>query len=363
MSNSTDASPLAPFIDASKQRGASDEFLAAMLTRRGWPADDVYAALADYWAQSTGVPVPQRQSSAESARDAFFHLLSFVTLAIWATALGAVLFAITDVLIPDPISGRTLFNYRSAIAWNLASLGVAFPIYLLAMRFIYNEARKAPERLQSPVRKWLTYLALLVTAGAVIGDLIMLLGYFLLGELTARFLVKEFVVLAICGGIFAYYLASLRWNRQTDPTVQRTRNRSFAGLAIASVLAAFIAGISVSGMPTEQRHREADRRRTQDLQAISRALYERHTRKPADAPALPPSLNALQTERYIERIADPETGAPYIYRPGRDSRYTLCATYAFPSEPGAERWGSSPFWNHGSGEACFDLDGSVSPPN
>jgi hypothetical protein len=362
MSTSTESSSLRAFVSASKQQGASDEFLAAMLTRRGWPADDVYHALADYWAESTGIPVPIRRSGAEAARDAFFHLLSFVTLGIWATALGAVLFAITDVLIPDPISGRVVFNYRSAIAWNLASLGVAFPIYLLAMRFIASEARKAPERLQSGVRKWLTYLALLATAGAVIGDLILLLGYFLLGEVTGRFLVKEFVVLAICGAIFAYYLSSLRWDRETDTALQRAKNRRYAGLAIVGVLVAFVAGIAVSGMPAEQRQREADRKRVQDLQAIARAMHEWRTRKRPGTAELPVSLQALEAERFVERIADPETGVPYTYRPGVESRYTLCATFAFPSEQGADRWAATPFWNHGSGEACFELDASVAPP-
>src|SRR5690606_6136155 len=150
----TPDSPMTAFISASKSKGASDEFLAAMLSRRGWPEDDVYAALGDYWAQLTGVPVPRRSSSSEAARDAFLHLLSFVTLAIWATALGAVLFQLTDYLIPDPVSGRNVYNFRAAIAWNLAAIGVAFPIYILAMRFLFAEARKAPERLQSGVRKW-----------------------------------------------------------------------------------------------------------------------------------------------------------------------------------------------------------------
>lgn len=359
----TPDSPIADFIRASKSKGASDEFLAAMLSRRGWPPDDVYAALGDYWAQLTGVPIPRRSSSSEAARDAFLHLLSFVTLAIWATALGAVLFQLTDYLIPDPVSGRNFYNYRSAIAWNLAALGVAFPIYVLAMRFLFAEARKAPERLQSGVRKWLTYLALLGTAGAVIGDLILFLGNFLLGELSARFLVKEAIVLAICGGIFAYYLTSLRWSRDTDLQMQRSRNRSFAAVALATVVATFIAGMVVSGMPSEQRQREADRRRAGDLQSIARAIHDRYTRRAADAPPLPASLPALQEERYVERIADLETGMPYPFRPKDATRYELCATFAQAnmkeSDPGSY---ASPFWKHPAGESCYLLDASIAPP-
>lgn len=355
-------SPLAAFIEAGKRQGASDEFLAAMLSRRGWPADDVYNALGDYWAQVTGIPVPSRRPASESARDAFFHLLTFLTLGIWATALGAVLFQLTDYLLPDPVSGRAIYNFRSAVAWNLAALGVAFPVYLFSMRFLLGEMRKTPERLQSGVRKWLTYLALFLTAGAVIGDLILFLGYFLLGELSGRFLVKEVIVLAICGGIFAYYLASLRWDRDTDARTQHSRNRGFALAALAAVTLTFITGIAISGTPSEQRHREADRRRVSDLKIIARSIHDRYTRRSTGTPALPASLPALAAERYVERITDPESRVPYTYRPKGENQYELCASFALADTDDTGALAATPFWKHGAGESCYALDASLTPP-
>nr|MDQ2901708.1 hypothetical protein [Acidobacteriota bacterium] len=62
------ASKLREFIQASKSKGASDEFLVALLGRRGWPADDVYTALGEYWAAATGIAVPERGRSNESSR-------------------------------------------------------------------------------------------------------------------------------------------------------------------------------------------------------------------------------------------------------------------------------------------------------
>jgi hypothetical protein len=59
-----------------------------------------------------------------------------------------------------------------------------------------------PEKLESSVRKWLTYI--------VIGDLITFLTYFLRGELTTRFIAKVTTVLVIAGGVFWYYFGSLR---------------------------------------------------------------------------------------------------------------------------------------------------------
>src|SRR5215472_18312210 len=96
-----DATQLQEFIDASKAKGASDEFLAAFLVRRGWAADDVYDAIGNYWERVTGIAVPARTGRGESAREAFLYLLSFSTLATWATALGSMLFELINHWVPD----------------------------------------------------------------------------------------------------------------------------------------------------------------------------------------------------------------------------------------------------------------------
>src|SRR5678815_4564073 len=99
-----------------------------------------------------------------------------------------------------------VYDLRSAVTWQMACVAVSFPIYLLVMRLILREAADHPERLESGVRKWLTYLALLGTAGAMICDLIWFLDYFLTGELTLRFVLKAATILLISAAVFAYYI-------------------------------------------------------------------------------------------------------------------------------------------------------------
>ena len=101
-----DTTQLQHFIDSSKSKGAADEFLAALLTRRGWPAGDVYAALGHYWESSTGLAIPERAGAGESARDAFLYLLSFATLATWTTAVGSMLFEFINHWFPDAVSAE-----------------------------------------------------------------------------------------------------------------------------------------------------------------------------------------------------------------------------------------------------------------
>jgi hypothetical protein len=199
------------FLDAAKRQGASDESLVALLRGRGWPEDDVYRALADHFENQSGVRVPAYKRSG-SAKDAFLYLLSFSMLATWTIGLGSVMFTLIDRWIQDPLSPAN--NYYAGgyyqIAGSLACIIVAFPIYLLTMRVILREVGLHPEKLESPVRKWLTYIALLIAAGVLVGDLITFLTYFLRGELTARFVAKTSVGLVLAGGVFWYYLGSLQ---------------------------------------------------------------------------------------------------------------------------------------------------------
>lgn len=99
---------------------------------------------------------------------------------------------------------------RQAIRWSVASLIIAFPIFLYVSRLLSRAVRRDPSKRASKVRKWLTYMTLFIAAGVIIGDLIALVYNFLAGELTLRFLLKVLTVGTIAGTIFGYYLWDLR---------------------------------------------------------------------------------------------------------------------------------------------------------
>lgn len=354
-----DIAKLEEFVEASKSKGASDEFLATFLARRGWPADDVYAALGNYWERVTGLTVPARAGAGESSRDAFLYLLSFSTLATWSSALGSMLFRFIERWFPDPVTHDYVYNLRNAVTWQMASIAVAFPIFLLVMRTILREAQDHPERLQSSVRKWLTYIALLLTAAAMICDLIWFLDYFLTGELTSRFVLKALIVMLICGAIFAYYLGSLRWDRNTNVAQARSRSVKFGVAAAAAVVVSFCIGFGIAGTPSTQRRLEADAKRVEDLRRIANAINNWHSRSEHQNPStpLPASLNDLSVEGVIpSNTLDPETKIPYVFRPETGTRYELCATFWAPNEN--NQLLGNQFWDHGKGQTCFTLDAS-----
>jgi hypothetical protein len=244
----------------------------------------------------------------------------------------------------------------------MASIAVAFPIFLLVMRTILSEAQGHPERLQSSVRKWLTYVALLLTAIAMVCDLIWFVDYFLTGELTSRFLLKTLTVLVICGSIFFYYLGSLHWDRNTNVDQAKNRSLKFGLGATVVVIATFCIGLGIAGTPHQQRQAEADRTRVQDLRRIAGALHVWHQRARFNkaSATLPASLSEL-VGRGIDqsKTVDPETRAPYEYHLKSSSEYELCATFS-DGEEQEFRLGSQ-FWQHGKGRTCFTLDAAQQP--
>jgi hypothetical protein len=355
-----DASKLQDFVDSSRSKGATDEFLAALLTRRGWPAADVYTALGKYWEASTGLAIPERAGAGESARDAFLYLLSFSTLATWTAALGSMLFEFINHWFPDAVSRNSTWDLRSTVTWQMSAVVVAFPVYLLVMRTILREAAHHPESLESGVRKWLTYIALLGTAGTMICDLICFLDYFLAGGLSARFVLKAATVMAISAAVFAYYITSLRWNRSANLERAKSRSVIFGAAATLVVAAAFSIGLGVAGTPSAQRRIEADRKRVEDLRNLGYAIKLRHDQDPSAV--IPVTLANLKGS---PRTTDPETGAAYEYHPKSGAAYDLCANFvAASSDEGSQvRYGyQSNFWEHGKGRSCFALDASKPVP-
>ena len=201
---------LQEFLDAAKRQGATDQSIVGLLRGRGWSEEDAYRALADHYESHNELQIPVYKRSG-SAKDAFLYLLSFSTLATWTIGAGSVMFTLIDRWIKDPLS--PLNYYASSyyqMANSLACVIVAFPVYVFVTRYIVRELEAHSEKLESPVRKWLTYIALLIAACVVVGDLITFLTYFLRGELTTRFVAKVAVVLVIAGGVFWYYIGSLQ---------------------------------------------------------------------------------------------------------------------------------------------------------
>jgi hypothetical protein len=344
------------FLRAAKERGAQDEFLVSLLKEHGWPASSVYQALGRHYAEVTGTPLPPAHGRLETAREAFFHLLAFATLATWIFATGALWFELINQWFPDPaVSYRYWGLYR--ISWQMASLIVAFPAFVYATRSILRDMEQNPDKAESGVRRWLTNIALLITALVFIGDLMSFVNSFLQGELTVRFVLQCLTVFVLAGAVFLYYSRGL--GKSGIPP--RIWHRGFAVAAAAAIVLSLALGFVRTGSPSDTRQRTEDSRRVQDLHRIAQQINDRWMRQPPATRKLPESLEAFgsSTESGLV-LSDPFTKEPYIYSPGHDAKYQLCATFARQTDSPPDQ--ARPAWAHGAGPHCFDLDAERFPP-
>jgi hypothetical protein len=343
------------FIAAAMAKGASDRFIADLLKSAGWADKEIFAAFREHYEQATGLTLPVRRESGESARDAFFYLIVFSTLATWTTALGSLLFRLIDLWLPDPVALRGGYGYpytRLDLSFQMACILVAFPVFLYVSRRINRAVADEPRNRSSGVRKWLTYLALVIAAGVLIGDAVTVLAYLLQGEITLRFVFKVIVVALIAAGVFRYYFGEVGAPQvETEPR----RRRIFGSAAIAAVVTGIILGFTATGGPSTQRAAQADVQRVRDLNRIAETVRNAVLSGGASIPA------ALDHVPATRDYNDPETGAQYEYRPISTTAYELCATFALDNRSDA-RQRRSTFWLHTAGRQCFQLDAKTPIP-
>jgi hypothetical protein len=344
------------FIENAKARGASEQTLVGVLAARGWPEKEVYETLAAHYEGLTGIQIPRRASAATAAKDAFFYLLAFSTLATWTIGLGSLAFSLIDQWLADALFS-TAYNqaYETyGIAAAMASILVAFPIYMLVTRTVNRDVSTHPEKLNSSVRKWLTYMALVIAAGVFIGDLVTALTYLLRGEITSRFLAKAFAVLVLSGGVFFYYYFGQRKPEEVDAPRGLGRDASMAILSALVVSLMVILGFLRIGGPATQRMARADDKRIQDIYQLSAQIQNRWR----SGRTLPHDLGELSGVA----ISDPVTRRAYDYHAGEGSKYELCATFSAPSR-NDNAMVNRDDWSHAAGRHCFSLDAAQSSPS
>jgi hypothetical protein len=346
---------IAALIEKALAAGIPQESLVGMLTARGWPEREIYDALAGHYERVTGVTIPQRTAAGASAKDAFLYLLAFATLATWTISCGYLASTLIDRWLRDPLFSGSPGYDAYTIPSSLAAILVSYPLYVLISWLIARELSANPERQESGVRKWLTYLALVVAAAVFMGDLIAALTFLLRGELTSRFVAKCLVVLALSGGVFSYYFTGLR--KAEEATARRRRNRLMAAVSAAAVFILTVCGFSQLGPPRMQRSMRADNQRVRNLDDLNGRIngyWNTHGSQ------LPGSLSDLPGTA----PTDPVTRAPYEYLPGRGSQYSLCATFNRDnrSEETSGVAGTDA-WAHPSGHYCYRLDARTFMPS
>lgn len=337
------------FVRDALARGLSPDRLRTALREARWADADIEAALSEWHDAGLGVPVPRRRI-ALSSREAFLYLLMFVALHMVAFHTGAILFVVVGQWWPDPMLNVSFETVVDRTRFSVASLLVAFPVFLLASRVVGRALASDPEKRNSGVRRWLTYLTLFIAACVLIGDFIALVLSALRGELVGSFVARVVVVGAIAGWLFVHYLGGMQ--REESDAPRSPRSPWLSRLAAAVVALTIVAGLWISGRPQVARQTVFDRQRVEALWNLSREVLA-HRRDTGRLPADLDALSGTGAQMAYLSMLDPLTNRPYEYVVVTPDSFTLGAVFQRPDSIGPSGVFRSPFWSHGAGPKRF----------
>ena len=347
----------------------------------------------------------ETQHNAHSATTHRFNLgFFFLSLGVLISLITSVVsflnlvFGTLDKQFPDVLNATYQYGYNSydydAIRGALATLIIFFPIFLI-VSYYWKKNSKSIGQIDAVIRKWVMYIILFLSALVVAIDLVILVRYFVSGEITTRFILKVIVVLVVAIIIGVYYILELQG-----------KGKIFGfkvGLwsAIKSsvlVLALIIWSFYVIGTPGQQRVWRLDDKRVQDLQSIQYQVinyWQQKEKLPATLTDLvnPLSGNSLPVDPEFEQ------GKNYEYNVKSDTKndvsFELCAIFGAPIPKGwsenqnygggimpvtypmaandsavssmptiRPNGGVNDSWDHQAGRTCFErtIDKDMYPP-
>ncbi len=299
-------------------------------------------------------------------KDFFLWAGAMLSLYGGVIAFIALIFDYINYAFPDTALNYYTDPYQGGVAYEMASLIVLAPLFLVLMRVIRRAIVKDPSRSEVWVRRWSLFLVLFLAGASVAIDLIVLITSFLQGEeLTTRFLLKVLVVLLVSSAGFMHFMADLWGYWEKKPQYARSVNYSVGALIILTIAAGFL----ILGSPQTQRLYRLDDQRVQDLQSIQSQIvynYQQKQKLITDLSQLNDSLS------YYVVPVDPSTKASYTFTPKTALSFDLCAEFATAGRPGATD-ASTPVqpygragdnWQHAAGHVCFTrtIDPELYPP-
>ncbi len=159
------------------------------------------------------MPKPKQPPQPTRSREFFLYGLMFITLYIAAFSLGGLLFQLINLYLPDAavqFNSYSMTHARDLLRGFASSLIVSGPVFFWLIMKLRREQTTQPALAVSPLRKWLTYLTLLVASVVAIADVIGIVNGFLGGELASRAFAKMVSVLIIAAAGLTYFLSDVR---------------------------------------------------------------------------------------------------------------------------------------------------------
>ncbi len=287
-----------------------------------------------------------------SAKFAFFYMLSLVALIFMALSAGMIVFQIINKNIIDVLEQFRGHYSPDQLKFAISALIISAPIFYFTSRQIYKNLFSGALGKDSGVRKWLTYFVLFVSSVVMIGWLIATVNSFLDGELTTKFILKAITAISIAASIFTFYLYDIKREEVVEKKDKVIQMYFYGSLAV--VIAVFVASLFFVESPAETRNRKLDQRILENFNDIDRAVNDYYY----DEKKLPENLDELVSEfNYLTNkdIEDPLSKKKYEYKITSDKKYELCAVFRV-SNKGEDEIRYNFYkdrWPHDAGYQCI----------
>lgn len=313
----------------------------------------------------------------------FLSLGAVVALIVSVSAFLSLAFGTLDRVFPDILTDYYQYGYANysyeGVRSALALLMIVFPVYLLLEKYSSKfSTSNTISKVDGTIEKWATYIILFLASITIITDLVILVQYFVSGEITTRFLLKVALTIIVAGIVGLYYVRKLQ---------KESYKPIFLIITILLVFGMIVWSFSVIGSPVSQRKLRIDQRRIEDIQSIQWQVINFWQQKEK----LPETLDELNnpiSSFMIPMDPDFESGKKYEYKKISTMEFELCAIFDLPMPqgwiPGGYSGGgimpmmkrdvavsSMPYpgqgsenWDHDAGRTCYKrtIDPDLYPP-
>lgn len=289
-----------------------------------------------------------------SAKYAFFYVLSLISLVSVAMAVGTIVFQIINKNVIDILKEFQGTYSSYALRFSIASLIISVPVYYFSASFINKSLFKGELDSDSEIRKWLTYLILLISFMVMSGWLIGTIFNFLDGDITLKFILKALTSLVIAGTIFSYYFYDLKRKKPEGNKDNIIKIYFYASLSL--VLVVLFSAFFLVESPKEARLMKIDNQNIERLNNVEMAIQEYfnlNENLPENLQILTESSSIFIRNDYINNI---ETQKIFDYEILEDKKYQLCTDFNLSNKEnsGDNRYAYlSSSWLHDSGYFCF----------
>ena len=289
-----------------------------------------------------------------SPKDFFLYISATLFLFLSAISFLQFLFAVINISFPE-INEYVQGNY-GMLRFSLSLLIVSFPLFIYFTRKVNKYLNKEESERDNLIRKWLIYLTLFITTVTSVVTLVVLLNFFLDGDLSARFGLKVLSVLVVVGIVFWFYKKDLAGSWWTDPA----KSKKVGYVVSLIMLISVIGGFFIIGSPAEQRKIRNDEIRVNDLRSVQYNVLEYWQKTETLLVNLEDLNDPLSY--YIEE-KDPVTGELYEYKVIDELTFELCAEFEteineqnnYLDRPIYEKdLIGDENWRHSVGRDCFE---------